>query len=613
MKFSKIFTSKVLVPFSASSNTFLKTFLFIVLIFQISFVNASFPAPPTFGNPGPITICVNGSYYLNPSTTNGTFSSSNASIATVNSSGYVTGVSEGTTIVSLDNGGGTVTATVTVAANANPSLTISDPLAQSSYKFNNNPQGPVGGIINYVGYNGYSYSSQARPTNTGFFRASKQLGNNAGCPNEYYIFRCTTCGTVPEYAIRPQGTFSGNTIQSGTGYLTYNSSNGGGPLFTVVYVPSGGSNVSIPNISSGTPFSLGTISSTTSYNLISVTDQNTNASTDFSGITTSISVVPPPTASLTGTQTICAGVTANLSLRTTGTGSITVTLNNGLVINTISGTTSISVTPTTSTTYSIASVSDISGSGTASGSSIVTVNSVTPVITMQPTASITVTEGTSATLSVTVTNATAYQWYKDGIAINSANSSTYTTANTTAGAGTYYVTITGTCNVVNSGNSVVNVRPDIRLGSFYGGGVVFYLLRNGDPGYDANVIHGLIVSLEDQSTGIRWNNGSDITTGATASGLVSGGGSSYFLNITAGATNTDAIIASQGASTSYAAGLARAYRGGGYTDWYLPSWYEMKKLSGSWDGQGHGSGMALSLSPLYPLTFKGFSRTKYWT
>jgi len=485
----------------------------------------------------------------------------------------------------LVSGGGTVTATVTVSASASSSLAITDPLAQASYKFSNNPQGPVGGINNYVGYNGYTYSSQARPINTGFFRTSKQLGNASGCPFEYDIFRCTTCGTVPEYAIRPQGTFSGNTIQSGTGYLTYNSSNGGGPLFTVVYVPSGGSNVSIPNISSGTPFSLGTISSTTSYNLISVTDQNTNASTDFSGITTSISVVPPPTASLTGTQSICAGVTANLSLRTTGTGSITVTLNNGRVINTISGTTSISVTPTISTTYTISSVSDISGSGTASGSSIVTVNSVTPVITMQPSASITVTEGTSATLSVTATNATAYQWYKDGIAINSANSNTYTTANTTAGAGTYYVTITGTCNVVNSGNSVVNVRPDIRLGSLYGGGVVFYLLQSGDVGYDANVIHGLIVSLTDQSTGTTWNNGTNISI-ATGN------------DIGTGLANTNAITREQG-DGSYAAKIASDYRGGSYTDWYLGSLFEMQKLENVYDAAFNPVSPQISLSKEY--------------
>ena len=46
-----------------------------------------------------------------------------------------------------------------------------------------------------------------------------------------------------------------------------------------------------------------------------------------------------------------------------------------------------------------------------------------------------------------------------------------------------------------------------------------------------------------------------------------------------GLSNTNTIITSQGATaTSYAAGLARAYTGGGYTDWYLPSKHELNKL-----------------------------------
>lgn len=270
MKLSKLLILLLLLSLSAHSKT-------IVI-----------PVPPTFGNPGPITICINGSYYLNPSTTNGTFSTLSATIATVNASGYVTGVSEGTTTVSLVTEGGTVTATVTVAATSTlPAIT--DGLA--SYKFNNNPQGPIGsGNVNYVGYNGKVYFSQTRPIKTGFYKANNQSGNSAGSPTEFYIFRCTTCGTVSEYATRPQGTLSGNT--NGTGQLTYTSSNGGGP-FTIIYQATGGSPVTVNNISSTVAFNVVTPTITTSYKLISVTDENTKASTDFSGIAASITVPPP--------------------------------------------------------------------------------------------------------------------------------------------------------------------------------------------------------------------------------------------------------------------------------------------------------------------------------
>jgi hypothetical protein len=46
-----------------------------------------------------------------------------------------------------------------------------------------------------------------------------------------------------------------------------------------------------------------------------------------------------------------------------------------------------------------------------------------------------------------------------------------------------------------------------------------------------------------------------------------------------GLANTNTIISSQGAvAISYTAGKARAHNGGGYTDWYLPSYIELYQL-----------------------------------
>jgi hypothetical protein len=41
------------------------------------------------------------------------------------------------------------------------------------------------------------------------------------------------------------------------------------------------------------------------------------------------------------------------------------------------------------------------------------------------------------------------------------------------------------------------------VGAEYQGGKIFYILVAGDPGYDANTPHGLIVATSDQSTGIQ--------------------------------------------------------------------------------------------------------------
>ena len=99
------------------------------------------------------------------------------------------------------------------------------------------------------------------------------------------------------------------------------------------------------------------------------------------------------------------------------------------------------------------------------------------------------------------------------------------------------------------------------------GGIIAYILVSGDPGYDVNTPHGIIAATSDQSSGIRWYNGTYTTTGATGTAIGTG------------LSNTNTIISSQGVtSTSYAAGLAKAYTGGGYTDWYLPSKDELNKL-----------------------------------
>jgi hypothetical protein len=148
-------------------------------------------------------------------------------------------------------------------------------------------------------------------------------------------------------------------------------------------------------------------------------------------------------------------------------------------------------------------------------------------------------------------------------------------------------------------------RPLLVIGEAYQGGKVAYILVSGDPGYDANTQHGLIAATSDQSTGIgiRWYNGSNTITGATGTAIGTG------------LSNTNTIIASQGGTaTSYAAGLARSYRGGGYDDWYLPSKNELNKLyinrtaiggfaSGGLEGDFYWSSSEFSISEAWDQEF----------
>ena len=97
------------------------------------------------------------------------------------------------------------------------------------------------------------------------------------------------------------------------------------------------------------------------------------------------------------------------------------------------------------------------------------------------------------------------------------------------------------------------------IGQNYGGGIIFYI--------DGTRQHGLIAADSDQSTGVQWYNGSNVTTGATN------------VAVGAGQANTTKIVTVQGAG-SYAAKLCDDLVLNGYSDWFLPSKDELNLLYG---------------------------------
>ena len=162
---------------------------------QTSTVSSTTVSPPAFSPAGPFNICAEASYLValaTPNSFNG-WSSSDANVFSVNSTGYITTVAPGTaSITYTDACGQSTSQTVNVQTSA-PSLPITD--TRVAFKFNGSPQGPTlsGSTINYIGYDGYTYFSQTRPTNVGFYKANIQSGTDAGCPNRFYIFNCANC------------------------------------------------------------------------------------------------------------------------------------------------------------------------------------------------------------------------------------------------------------------------------------------------------------------------------------------------------------------------------------------------------------------------------------
>ena len=134
---------------------------------------------------------------------------------------------------------------------------------------------------------------------------------------------------------------------------------------------------------------------------------------------------------------------------------------------------------------------------------------------------------------------------------------------------TYYVRSYAINNIGTSYGDEISFTTNsfLSIGDSYAGGKIAYIFQNNESGYVAGETHGLIAASSDVLRS-NWCGASTFSTTSISTGTA----------IRTGLANTLAIIARVGNTTTSAAKSCRDYRGGNFSDWYLPSKDELNKL-----------------------------------
>lgn len=436
-------------------------------------VNAS---PVVAAITGTLTVCPGATTPLSSATPGGNWSSGSPSIATVNSSGLVTGVAPGNAVItySVTSGGCTtnVTATVTVyspAAVFGPgSVCIGNTIALSPNTggtwVSNNPV--VASIDSSTGVvTGLSAGSV-----TFTFTSSVN-----GCSS-------TTSNIVVNAAPAVTADPAPQSVCSGTGAVFSVTATGAGltyQWYKGATLLSNGGNISgaTSNTLTINPATLGDIASDY-YCVVSGTCSLAATSNMAAlAVTQAVAISAHPVAS----QSLCTGNTANFSVTATGAG-LTYQWYNGVTLLVDGGT----ISGATSANLSIANLvaGDASAnyhcvvSGTSPCTSVTSSNSNLivnegPVTSVHPAATQTVCSGDSVSFTSSATGGSlSYQWYKGAtMLVNGGNISGATTTTLTINPATpsdsatdYHCVASNGCAVPASSNNailVVNEKPFI--------------------------------------------------------------------------------------------------------------------------------------------------------
>ena len=333
----------------------------------------------------------------------------------------------------------------------------------------------------------------------------------------------------------PTAVLTGSQTLCGPGTAVLTATLGGAAPWSITWT-NGTTNTTVTGITSS-PYSWTvTPSGNQTYSLIQITSGVcVNNSPTGQAI---ISQMPAPLASITGSQSICQGSSATLSITLNGTAPWQFTYSQGT--STVNATALSSpylftVTPTSTGTWQLTQVTDACGTGTVSGQAVVSVSSL-------PTAAIsgtqTICSGGSGNISISLTGIQPWNLtYSDGT--NLTNRSGITSSPLIIGVSpssqtTYSLTtVNDACAGVVSGQAIVSISP-IPTATFSG-------TQSICPGNNAQ----LSVAFTGQSPwDFVWTDG---TNTQTVTNITS---SPYLFNVTPASTRTYSLVSLGGGGCS---------------------------------------------------------------
>jgi hypothetical protein len=369
------------------------------------------PYPVVPAITGTTTVCAGSATTLSDATAGGTWTSATTSVATVNSSsGVVTGVAAGTSVISytVTSAGCATTVTTTVTVNAIPVITITPPGPSTSCGSE---------TLTASGGTGYVWSTGDHTASTiaGVGPATiygVTVTNAAGCTAVGSTI--VTVNANPTVSITP----SGATTFCGPGTVTLTASGGGTYAWS-----SGQSTAAIT-------------ASPASTNTYTVTVTSTGCTATASQ-TVTINTIPTAAISPAGPSSFC------------GPGTLTASGGGTYQWNATGGSAATAaITATASGTY-VVTVTGATGGCTASASNVVTVSS-SATATITPSGATTFCG--SGTVTLTASGGDTYAWSTGAATAAITASPTATT--------TYTVTVTNSSGCTATAGQVVTINPN---------------------------------------------------------------------------------------------------------------------------------------------------------